>query len=160
MKRVALLFLVSGAATLMVEVTWQRWFHWAIPIGVALALVAAALSLRASDPPPAWRRIAVALSGCVALSPIGYRLARGALEAPYSIWFPSRADLAELLAGAALSWIAVPICVYGVLAICGLAPRRRSLLLAVILFAVAPLAPTLAGYGLADAVRRRRKHPR
>lgn len=110
MKRVALLFLVSGAATLMVEITWQRWFRAllgatapatsatlvAFFAGQALgSLAGARLAPRFPCPLVLYGGLELAAAAWAACVPLLLGLGEGALASVYDAW---RAEPQRLLA--------------------------------------------------------------
>jgi spermidine synthase len=109
-KRVALLFLVSGAATLMVEITWQRWFRdlfgatapatsatlVAFFAGQALgSLGGARLVGRFSRPLVLYGALEIAAAAWAACVPPLLGVGEGALASVYDAW---RGEPARLLA--------------------------------------------------------------
>ncbi len=108
MKRIALLFLLSGAATLMVETTWQRWFRGllgatapatsatlvAFFAGQAVgSLVGARLVARFPRPLALYGALELAAAAWAACVPLLLGVGQGALSAVYDGWLEEPALL-------------------------------------------------------------------
>jgi hypothetical protein len=139
---------------------WIRWFHWAIPLGVALFLASVGVTITRTY--PAWRmkKRLLLVASLVAFAPGAYWVTSTMLLEIFSraFWMfgPSLLASRLLVAGVmALSLLGVPLGVFGIASAFGVRVTRMHLVTSLVGYTVAvPITVHLLDRGgFVDAIK-------